>query len=79
MKLILSRKGFDSAAGGVASPILDDGAMLPLPIPDKKSPIRYRDITIAGENLGAVAADLTRGKIRPDYRAHLDPDLIRHA
>jgi hypothetical protein len=79
MKLILSRKAFDSAAGDVANPILEDGTMLPLPIPDRKSPIRYRDIPIAGEILGAVAADLTRGKIRPDYRAHLDPDLIRHA
>jgi hypothetical protein len=71
MKLILSRKAFDSAAGGVASPILDDGAMIPLPIPDKKSPIRYRDIEIAGENLGTVTADLTHDQIRPDFRAHL--------
>ena len=36
MKLILSRKAFDSGAGKVASPILDDGAMIPMPIPDKQ-------------------------------------------
>jgi len=34
MKIILSRKGFDSKNGGIASPILPDGALLSLPIPD---------------------------------------------
>ena len=79
MKLILSRKAFDSGAGGVANPILDDGSMIPMPIPDRKSPIRYQDITVAGENLGAVASELTRGKTRPDHFAHLDPDLMPSA
>lgn len=79
MKLILSRKAFDSGAGKVANPILDDGSMIPIPIPDKLSPIRYDEITVAGENLGTVAADLTRGKTRPDHFAHLDPDLIQSA
>ena len=32
MKLILSRKGFDSTAGGVASPIFPGGEMYSLPI-----------------------------------------------
>lgn len=79
MKLILSRKAFDSGAGKVANPILDDGSMIPMPIPDKASPIRYQDITVAGENLGTVAAELTGGKTRPDHFAHLDPDLIQSA
>ena len=79
MKLILSRKAFDSGAGGVANPILDDGSMIPMPIPDKQSRIRYQDITVAGENLGAVASELTRGKTRPDHFAHLDPDLVPSA
>ena len=37
MKIILSRKGFDSspASGGVPSPILPDGALCPLPIPER--------------------------------------------
>jgi hypothetical protein len=77
VKLILSRKAFDSGAGGVANPILEDGSMIPMPIPDKQSPIRYQDITVAGENLGTVAWELTRGKTRPDHFAHLDPDLIQ--
>ena len=79
MKLVLSRKAFDSGAGGVANPILDDGTMIPMPIPDRKSPIRYQDITVAGENLGAIASELTRGKTRPDHFAHLDPDLVPSA
>lgn len=76
MKLILSRKAFDSGAGKVANPILDDGSMIPIPIPDKQSPIRYDEITVAGENLGTVVSELTGGRTRPDHFAHLDPDLI---
>lgn len=79
MKLILSRKAFDSGAGKVANPILDNGSMIPMPIPDKQSPIRYDEITVAGQNLGTVASELTRGKTRPDHFAHLDPDLIESA
>lgn len=74
VKLILSRKAFDSSAGGVANPILD-GLMIPLPIPDKQSTIRYQELAIGGENLGVVASELSRGKTRPDHFAHLDPDL----
>ncbi len=75
MKLILSRKGFDTSAGGVPSPILPDGRMVALPIPDKQSPIRYADIKINGENLAPLVSSLTRGRIQPHYCAHLDPDL----
>ena len=75
MRLILSRKGFDSSSGGCPSPIFPDGSMIALPIPDKGSPVRYRDLTWRGRNIGEVVAKLTRGKQRSDYRAHLDPDL----
>ena len=34
MKFILSRKGYDSQYGGEPSPVLADGTMLSLPIPD---------------------------------------------
>ena len=48
MKVILSRKGFDSANGGIASPILPDGTLLSLPIPGSNkdrvySEARYND------------------------------------
>jgi len=75
MKVILSRKGFDSASGGCPSPILPDGSLLPLPIPDKTSKIRYRDLARNDINLGDVVVRLTRGRVRGDYGAHLDPDL----
>lgn len=39
MKFILSRKGMDSAAGGFANPILPDGTLLSLPIPDDSTGI----------------------------------------
>jgi hypothetical protein len=79
MKVIVSRKGFDSAAGGVASPILSDGTMLSLPIPDKTSTIKYEDITLHGHPLGRVVSDLTKGKVTATFGAHLDPDLVAGA
>jgi hypothetical protein len=87
MKIILSRKGFDSAAGGIPSPILEDGTMLPLPIPSKYCPIRYSDIELHGHDLGRVIEDLgakrkSKGRSVPltaDRGAHLDPDLVAGA
>src|SRR5690349_20361168 len=75
MKVIFSRKAFDSAAGGCANPIMPDGRLVPLPIPDKESVIRYEDIQVGGSSLGHIVADLTHGKQRPNFGAHLDPDL----
>lgn len=75
MKLILSRKGFDSSSGGVPSPIFPDGRLLSLPIPDKNSPVAYENIFYNGSSIGKLVSDLTKGRIRPDYRAHIDPDL----
>lgn len=75
-ELILSRKGFDSSAGGMPSPILPDGRMVSLPIPDKQSPIRYADIKFDGESIVPLVSDLTHGRIPPSHSAHLDPDLF---
>lgn len=82
-RLILSRKGFDSSAGGVPSPIFPDGRIISLPIPDRRTNLRYKDIDVWSYNLGTIVDDLTRGKVRPDWNLHLDPDLnpnhlIRH-
>jgi hypothetical protein len=79
MKLIFSRKGFNSSAGGAPSPILPNGRMVSLPIPDKQSPILYGDITWDEGNIGSLVSDLTHGRIPPSYRAHLDPDLCRYS
>lgn len=75
MRLIFSRKGFDTQNGGVPSPILPDGRMCSLPIPDGSSQIRYSDILWDDVNLGKVVSDLTGNRIRGTTRAHLDPDI----
>lgn len=75
MKIIFSRKGFDSGSGGVPSPIFPDGSMLSLPIPDKNSPIAYNDIRWGDCNIGDIVENLTKGKTASSYRAHLDPDI----
>lgn len=75
MKIILSRKGFDSNLGGVPSPIFPDGRMLSLPIPDKQSHIRYRDIRWDEYDLGEIVSDLTKNRIPGSHFAHLDPDV----
>lgn len=80
MKLILSRKGFDSSSGGVPSPILPDGRLLSFPIPEDLpgSGIPYDSIrTIDG---GAVATVMDDLHVRiPPRGAHLDPDLVASA
>ena len=80
MKLILSRKGFDSQSGGCPSPIFPDGTPYSLPIPGRNSKIRYRDIRHDDTNIGKVVKDLTRrrkpkDRIGSKCRAHLDPDI----
>lgn len=79
MKIIFSRKGFDSTYGGSPSPILPDGRMISLPIPDRKSKIRYEDITWYEYNLGELVSVLTRGRVKPHYFAHLDPDINKNS
>lgn len=79
MRLILSRKGFDSSAGGCPSPVLPDGSLCVLPIPDTRSRIRYDDVVFDKRRLGKIARDLTGGRIRGSHGAHLDPDLIAGA
>jgi hypothetical protein len=77
MKLILSRKGFDSANGGCPSPILD-GKLCSLPIPDAGASTRYREISSSnGSSIAGIVEDLTRGRIMRGNGAHLDPDLRR--
>jgi len=79
MKIILSRKGFDSTSGGVPSPIFEDGTMLSLPIP-RKSDVSYGELRNPFNdgkfrNLGELVEQLTNYRMSQDCRAHLDPDL----
>ena len=80
MRIIFSRKGFDSATGRVPSPTFRDrdDQMLSLPIPDKTSEFKYRCITgNSPASIAELVRDLTNGKIQPSYGVHLDPDLDR--
>lgn len=76
MKLILSRKGFDTSAGGCPNPIFPDGSMLALPIPDHRSSVKYRDVQFQDMPIGHIVNHLTKGRHKPNHGAHLDPDLI---
>jgi Nucleotide modification associated domain 3 len=81
VKIILSRKGFDSSVGGSASPILPDGRMLSLPIPTTVDVLAYADIRAPdGETFADVIGQLL-GKHCPalSKQAHLDPDLLAGA
>ncbi|MFN4014225.1 MAG: hypothetical protein ACK4JB_02735 [Reyranella sp.] len=73
MKIIFSRKGFDSVAGGCPSPIID-GRPASMPIPTTMpTPTRFGDLN--GGKYGSLIRDLTRGRLTADDWCHLDPDI----
>lgn len=78
MKVILSRKGFDSSAGGYPSAIMPDGTLISFPIPDDngvKTCIQYKDMNIDD---GLTYQDLMEQlgiKNHNETQVHLDPDL----
>lgn len=75
MKVILSRKGFDSSAGGKPSPILGK-QMLSIPIPEGWSGVSYENLIFHHEG-----KDFTYRKLLEDLNCrqfmecHLDPDI----
>ncbi|WP_020527282.1 hypothetical protein [Flexithrix dorotheae] len=71
-KIILSRKGFDSGTGGIASPILDN-RMYSLPIPEAESGIFYNQLNFS-ENHSYLYLLRDLG-IKFYSETHLDPDL----
>lgn len=91
MKVILSRKGFDSANGGIMSPILEDGTMISLPIPAKKNKNgkapcnlekdRYNELAFYDRSRGErvsyekIMKDLGYDFGRNPIYCHFDPDL----
>ena len=77
MKLVLSRKGFDSAAGGIASPILPDGRMISLPIPGGNDNFTFADLNVPEISASALLSDLSSERHAITDAVHLDPDLDR--
>ena len=73
-KVILSRKGFDSSAGGKPSPIIG-GRMLSLPIP-MWSDVKYSDLCFQYEGSPYNYEQLMRDLGTAPYsHCHLDPDI----
>lgn len=60
MKVVLSRKGMDSRAGGIPSPILPDGMLLSLPIPNEKSGVPMTLWSIKGVLISKSSSRFTR-------------------
>ena len=74
MKIILSRKGFDSANGGIPSPIMDDGSLVSFPIPHDDED-GYDGLLFHEHSYAKILKDLNY-KEHPEYHnCHLDPDL----
>jgi hypothetical protein len=88
MKLILSRKGFDSDFGGCASPIFEDDSFVSLPLPHwwacppelppgASGRVNFSDIG-PGQRMAELVEHLSSKLKRPLKRCdmvHLDPDL----
>lgn len=75
MRIVFSRKGFDSGSGGGPSPIVDGpngGFPLSLPIPaGAASRTSYADL-----GLGDHASRASRGRVGPDDLCHHDPMFL---
>ena len=90
MRIILSRKGFDSGYGGWASPILPDGRMLSLPIPASNGVVSYDELSAGdgvsyldimrqlrhGQENKLVLSHKTWLPSQQRIMSHLDPDLV---
>lgn len=83
MKVILSRKGFDSAFGGYPSPVLPDGRMISLPIPSDDF-IRYANLMLdekrsyydlMKELKPTIKVNNKWIELTKDSVCHLDPDI----
>lgn len=76
MKIILSRKGFDSSAGKQANPIMPDGTLLSLPIPEEEDADVYSLLQWKGMSYYDIIHSLnSKTHLLPDSKCHLDPDL----
>ena len=76
MKIILSRKGFDSSAGRQANPILPNGTLLSMPIPEKEDHDTYSSLHWNGKTYYDIISSLKpRTSLKADSMCHLDPDI----
>jgi hypothetical protein len=84
MKIILSRKGFDSGYGGYPSPVLPDGRLVSLPIPYDREQISYGDLFVDRDTsyfhlMHMLKPSIVTGgekrTLTSNTPCHLDPDI----
>ena len=75
MKIILSRKGFDSTNGGLPSPIMPDGTLLSMPIPSDDN-TRYDELVYNGTVYSEILHQLAPRK--RFSQCHVDPDIRKN-
>ena len=76
MKVILSRKGFDSKYGGIPSPIMPDGTLLSMPIPySHETGITFEDLCYGEETYLDILSQLAPNRKNGYKYCHLDPDI----
>lgn len=76
MKVIFSRKGFDSQYGGMPSPILPDGRLIALPIPSNHDQLSMETLGLLDDAaMDRILRDLSQGRHDLQTRVHFDPDL----
>lgn len=86
MKVILSRKGFDSSYGGYPSPILPNGKMMSLPIPSSQDNFSYADLSLDANTsyyeymrkISSKIHDKHMIDLNASTKCHLDPDIDSH-
>jgi hypothetical protein len=80
MKIILSRKGFDSNIGKTTSPIFENGDMISFPIPEKEtegvSKEEFSMLQYNGIDLSELLNQLGYGRDKNQV-CHIDPDLVK--
>lgn len=84
MKVILSRKGFDSGYGGYPSIIMPDNELITLPIPSSEDKVCYFNLkTLKGKSIYTLMKQLNKNiksgekvRLTPAITCHLDPDLV---
>lgn len=88
MKIILSRKGFDSSFGGYSSFIMPDNTLISLPIPNRWDNIKYSEIKSEYNDCSlydlmfSKCKSIKSGKwydLSEDSKCHFDPDLNYNA
>ena len=75
MKIILSRKGFDSTSGGFPSPIMPDGTLLSMPIPEPFSNVYYEELNYYEQNYAEILFGIRLNENQYFGKCHLDPDI----